>query len=98
MRSQRSPLVRAARGKRIEECNCGKQADQSDNDCNLSKTEHPAGEHSKIGTHCYLRQRTESQSYKQIGPNPFFQPADSRYDVTGNVIETHEHAGDFVEP
>jgi len=20
------------------------------------------------------------------------------YDTTGNVIETHEHAGDFVEP
>ena len=98
MRSQRSPLVRAkAQGKRIEEGNCGKQVDQSDNDYNLSKTEHPAREHSKSGTHCYLRQGTESQSYKQIGPNPFFPPVDSCYGAAGNVIETHEHKGDFKE-
>jgi hypothetical protein len=97
MRSQRSPLVRAAQGKRIEEGNCGKQVDQSDNDYNLSKTEHRAREHSKSGTHCYLRQGPESKSYKQIGPNPFFQPFDSRYDAVGNVIETHEHAGEFKE-
>ena len=98
MRSQRSPLVRAkAQGKRIEEGNCRKQIDQSDDDYNLNKTEHPARDHSKSGTHCYLRQGTESQSYKQIGPNPFFQPADSRYDVTGNVIETHQRKGEFKE-
>jgi hypothetical protein len=71
MRSQRSALVCAAQSKRIEEGNCGKQIDQSDDNCNLSKTEHPAHKHSKSGTHCYLRQGTESQSYKQIGPNPF---------------------------
>jgi hypothetical protein len=74
MRSQRSPLERAAQGKSIEEGNCGKPADQSDNDYNLSKTKHPAREHSKSGTHCYLRQGTEFQSYKQIDLNPFFNP------------------------
>jgi hypothetical protein len=78
MRSQRSPLERAAQGKSIEKGNCGKPADQSDNDYNFSKTEHPAREHSKSGTHCYLRQGTESQSYKQIDPNPFFQLIDFR--------------------
>src|SRR5262249_15172132 len=93
MRSQRSPPVRTAQGKRIEEGHCGKQVNQSDNDYNLSKTEHPACEYSKSGTHCYLRQGTQSQSYKQIGPNPFFQPVDSRYDAAGNVIETHEYKG-----
>ena len=72
MRSQRSPLIRAAQSKRIEEGNCGEQVDQSDDDYNLSKTEHPAREHSNSGTHCYLRQGTESQSYKQIGPKPVF--------------------------
>jgi len=97
MRSQRSPLVRAAQNKRIEEGNCGKQVDQSDDDYNLSKTEHSAREHSQSGTHCYLRQGTESQSYKQIGPSLFFQPVDSRYDAAGNVIETQEHKGDFKE-
>ena len=66
MRSQRSPLVRAAQSKRIKEGNCGKQVDHSDDDYNLSKTEHPAREHSKSGTHCHLRQGTESKSYKQI--------------------------------
>ena len=98
MRSQRSPLVRAAQGKRIKEGNCGKQVDHSDDDYNLSKTEHPAREHSKSGTHCHLRQGTESQSYKQIGPNPFFQSVDSRYDADANVIEMHEHNGDFKGP
>jgi hypothetical protein len=78
MRSERSPLVRAAQGKRIEEGNCGKQVDQSDDDYNLSKTEHRACKLSKSGTHYYLRQGTESQSYKQIGPTPFFQPVDPR--------------------
>ena len=72
MRSQRSPLIRAAQSKRIEEGNCGKQVDQSDDDYNLSKTEHPARKHSKSGTHCYLRQGTESQSYRQNRPNPVF--------------------------
>jgi hypothetical protein len=62
----------SAHGKRIEEGNCGKQVDQSDDDYNLRKTEHPALEDSNSGTHCYLRQETESQSYKQIGPNPVF--------------------------
>jgi hypothetical protein len=74
MRSQRSALGHAAQGKRIEEGDCGKRADQSDNDDDLSKTEHSAREHSKSGTHCYLRQGTESQSCKQIGPNRFFNP------------------------
>ena len=97
MRSQRSPLVRTLQSKRIEEGNCGKQVDQSDDDYNFSKTEHPAREHSKSGTHCYLRQGTESQSYKQIGPNPFFQSVDSCYDAAGGVIETHQHNGDFKE-
>jgi hypothetical protein len=96
IRSQRSPLEqRGARQKNWG--NCDKQADESDDDYNLSKTEHPARKHSKSGTHCYLRQGTESQSYKQIGPNPFFQCIDSRHDATGNVIETHEHKGDFKE-
>ena len=97
MRSQRNPLVRAAQSERIEEGNCGKQVDQRDDDYNFSKTEHPAHEHSNSGTHCYLRQGTESQSYKQIGPTPFFQPVDSRYDDAGNVIETHDHVGEFKE-
>jgi hypothetical protein len=90
MRSQRSPLERAAQGRRIEEGNCGKQVNQSDDNYNLSKTEHAVREHSKSGTHCYLRQGTESQSYKQNGPNPFSQPVDCRYDEPGNVIEAHE--------
>ena len=64
MRSQRSPLVRTAQSKRIEDGNYGKQVDQSDDECNLSKTEDPTREHSKSGIHCYLRQGTESQSYK----------------------------------
>jgi hypothetical protein len=53
MRSQRNPLIRAAQSKRIEEGNCRKQIDQSDDDYNLNKTEHPARDHSKSGTHCY---------------------------------------------
>jgi hypothetical protein len=40
-----------------------------------------------------LRQGSESQGYKQISPNPFFQPVDSRYDDASNVIETQEHRG-----
>ena len=67
-------LVRAAQGKRIEEGNCRKKVDQSDSEYGLSKTEQLAREHSKSGTHYYLRQGTESQSYKQDPPQTaFFQ-------------------------
>ena len=66
-----------------------------------------AHSNSNADAHTYIYTKTYSHAaactITEVSPYPATAPvthdAISRvYDAPGNVIETHEHAGDFVEP